>query len=181
MLVKHRMTPKPFTVTTDTSVKEALELLDQHPFRHLPVVDPDGNLQGVVTNRYKTVNEGKVIASGAIGSQEFYQSLHNNVVIEFRPSDYVNNPAIISQNNKMVAINFARTMDLSGQVYADALPQNHFSGVTGMFDFILGASMSAGGRSIIVIPATSIDGKTPALGNSNMAGSVPVTIASDEI
>ena len=116
--------------------------------------------QGVVTNRYKTVNEGKVIASGAIGSQEFYQSLHNNVVIEFRPSDYVNNPAIISQNNKMVAINFARTMDLSGQVYADALPQNHFSGVTGMFDFILGASMSAGGRSIIVIPATSIDGKT---------------------
>jgi len=116
--------------------------------------------QGVVTNRYKTVNEGKVIASGAIGSPEFYQSLHNNVVIEFRPSDYVNNPAIISQNNKMVAINFARTMDLSGQVYADALPQNHFSGVTGMFDFILGASMSAGGRSIIVIPARSIDGKT---------------------
>jgi len=116
--------------------------------------------QGVVTNRYKTVNQGKVIASGAIGSPEFYQSLHNNVVIEFRPSDYVNNPAIISQNNKMVAINFARTMDLSGQVYADALPQNHFSGVTGMFDFILGASMSAGGRSIIVIPARSIDGKT---------------------
>jgi acetoin utilization protein AcuB len=51
MLVKHRMTPTPFTVTTDTSVKEALELLDQHPFRHLPVIDADGNLQGVVTNR----------------------------------------------------------------------------------------------------------------------------------
>jgi acetoin utilization protein AcuB len=51
MLVKHRMTPKPFTVTTDTSVKEALELLDQHPFRHLPVVDASGNLRGVVTNR----------------------------------------------------------------------------------------------------------------------------------
>ena len=51
-------------------------------------------------------------------------------------------------------------MDLSGQVHADALPQNHFSGVTGMFDFILGTSMSAGGRSIIVIPARSIDGKT---------------------
>ncbi len=114
--------------------------------------------QGVVTNRSKTLNEGKVIASGAIGSQDLYQWLNNNVVIEFRPSDYVNNPAIISQNHKMVAINFARTMDLSGQVYADALPQNHFSGVTGMLDFILGTTMSPGGKSIIVIPARSIDG-----------------------
>jgi len=51
MLVKHRMTPKPFTVTTDTSLKEALELLESHPFRHLPVVDADGKLQGIVTNR----------------------------------------------------------------------------------------------------------------------------------
>ena len=116
--------------------------------------------QGVVTNRQKSLNEGKVIASGAIGSQGLYRSLDNNVAIEFRPSDYVNNPAVIAQNNKMVAINFARTMDLSGQVYADALPHNHFSGVTGMFDFILGTSMSPGGKSIIVIPARSIDGKT---------------------
>ena len=116
--------------------------------------------QGVITNRHKTLDEGKVVASGAIGSQQFYQSLHNNMVIDFRPSDYVNNPAVIAQNHKMVAINFARTMDLSGQVYADALPQNHFSGVTGMFDFILGTSMSPGGKSIIVIPARSIDGKT---------------------
>ncbi len=116
--------------------------------------------QGVVTNRRKTLNEGKVVASGAIGSQQLYQSLHNNVVIEFRPSDYVNHPAVIAQNHNMVAINFARTMDLSGQVYADALPQNHFSGVTGMFDFILGTSMSPGGKSIIIIPARSIDGKT---------------------
>ena len=67
---------------------------------------------------------------------------------------------IIARNHKMVAINFARTMDLSGQVYADALPHNHFSGVTGMFDFIQGTSMSPGGKSIIVIPARSIDGKT---------------------
>jgi acyl-CoA hydrolase/ribosomal protein S18 acetylase RimI-like enzyme len=115
--------------------------------------------QGVVTNRHKTLNEGKVVASGAIGSQQFYQSLHNNVAVDFRPSDYVNNPAVIAQNHKMVAINFARTMDLSGQVYADALPQNHFSGVTGMFDFILGTTMAPGGKSIIVIPARSIDGK----------------------
>ena len=130
--------------------------------------------QGVVTNRYKTLNEGKVVASGAIGSQELYQSLHNNVVIEFRPSDYVNNPAIIAQNHKMVAINFARTMDLSGQVYADALPQNHFSGVTGMFDFILGTSMSPGGKSIIVIPARSIDGETSRIIQKADGGSIVI-------
>ncbi|MCP4624578.1 MAG: GNAT family N-acetyltransferase [bacterium] len=130
--------------------------------------------QGVVTNRYKTLNEGKVIASGAIGSPKFYQALHNNVVVEFRPSDYVNNPAIISQNNKMVAINFARTMDLSGQVFADALPQNHFSGVTGMFDFILGTSMSPGGKSIIVIPARSIDGKVSRIIPNADSGSIVI-------
>ncbi len=116
-------------------------------------------IEGVVTNRYKELNEGKLVASGAIGSDGLYHLLHNHVAIEFRASDYVNHPAIISQNNKMVAINFARTMDLSGQVYADALPQNHFSGVTGMLDFVLGASMTPGSKSIVVISARSIDGK----------------------
>jgi acyl-CoA hydrolase/ribosomal protein S18 acetylase RimI-like enzyme len=115
--------------------------------------------KGVITNRYKNVNEGKLIASGAIGSRNLYQLLHNNVSIEFRPSDYVNHPVNISQNHNMVAINFARTLDLTGQVYADALPQNHFSGVTGMLDFVMGANLSPEGKSIIVIPARSIDGK----------------------
>jgi acyl-CoA hydrolase/ribosomal protein S18 acetylase RimI-like enzyme len=130
--------------------------------------------KGVVTNRYKGLNEGKLIASGAIGSEKLYQLLHNNVAIEFRPSDYVNHPAIISQNAKMVSINFARTMELSGQVYADALPHNHFSGVTGMLDFILGTSMSAGGKSIIVIPARSIDGKTSRIIAKTDVGSIVI-------
>lgn len=130
--------------------------------------------KGVVTNRYKGLNEGKLIASGAIGSQELYQELHNNVALEFRPSDYVNHPAIISQNNKMIAINFALTMDLTGQVYADALPQNHFSGVTGMLDFIMGAAMSPLGKSIIVISARSIDGKTSRIIPKSDVGSILV-------
>jgi RimJ/RimL family protein N-acetyltransferase len=116
--------------------------------------------KGVATNKYKGLNEGKLLASGAIGSKKLYAYLDNNVAVEFRPSDYVNHPAIVSRNNQMVAINFARTMDLTGQVYADALPQNHFSGVTGMLDFVMGATMSAAGKSIIVIPARSIDGRT---------------------
>lgn len=130
--------------------------------------------EGVVTNRFKTINAGKAVASSAIGSQPLYRSLDNNVVIEFRPSDYVNNPAVIAQNHKMIAVNFARTMDLSGQVYADALPQNHFSGVTGMFDFILGASMNPGGKSIIVIPARSIDGKTSRIISRTDGGSIVI-------
>ena len=129
---------------------------------------------GVVTNRYKGLNEGKLIASGAIGSKKLYPLLHNNAALEFRPSDYVNHPVIISQNNNMVAINFARTMDLSGQVYADALPHNHFSGITGMFDFILGATMNPVGKSIIVIPARSIDGKTSRIISKTDTGSIVI-------
>ena len=129
---------------------------------------------GVVTNRNKGLNDGKLIASGAIGSKALYQSLNDNVAVEFRPSDYVNHPAKISQNNKLVAINFARTMDLSGQVYADALPQNHFSGITGMFDFILGASMAPAGKSIIVIPARSIDGKASRIISRTNMGSIVI-------
>ena len=129
---------------------------------------------GVVTNRYKGLNEGKLIASGAIGSQKLYQALHNNVALEFRPSDYVNHPAIISQNHKMVAINFARTMDLTGQVYGDALPQNHFSGVTGMLDFIMGATLSPLGKSIIVISARSIDDKSSRIIPKSDVGSILV-------
>ncbi len=130
--------------------------------------------QGVVTNRSKGLDEAKLIASGAIGSKKLYQLLHNNAALEFRPSDYVNHPVIVSQNNNMIAINFARTMDLSGQVYADALPQNHFSGITGMFDFVLGATMSPGGKSIIVIPARSIDGKTSRIISKTDAGSIVI-------
>jgi len=129
---------------------------------------------GIVTNRLKGQNEGKLLASGAIGSKDLYQSLHNNPAIEFRPSDYINHPISISQNQNMVAVNFARTMDLSGQVYADALPQNHFSGVTGMFDFVMGASMSPGGKSIIVIPARSIDGKTSRIHLNTGGGSIVI-------
>jgi acyl-CoA hydrolase/RimJ/RimL family protein N-acetyltransferase len=130
--------------------------------------------KGVVTNRFKGQNEGKLLASGAIGSKKFYQSLHNNAAIEFRPSDYINHPAIISQNHNMVAVNFARTMDLSGQVYADALPQNHFSGVTGMLDFVMGTGMCPGGKSIIVIPARSINGQTSRININTNAGSIVI-------
>jgi len=118
---------------------------------------------GVITNRKKGFNDGKMVASSAIGSKNLYEFLHDNPGIEFYPSDYVNDPMIISRHNRMVALNMARTMDLTGQVAADALAYNHLSGVTGIMDFIRGASMSTEGKNILVIPSTTGDGKKSAI------------------
>jgi len=112
---------------------------------------------GVVTNKKKGYNNGKLIASNAIGTKDLYDLLDNNAAIEFHPSKYVNDPRIISRNNKMVAMNIGREIDLTGQVSADALPFNNFSGVTGMLDFFRGASMSKGGKSILMLTATKSD------------------------
>lgn len=115
--------------------------------------------RGVITNRRKGFNEGKMVASSAIGHADFYEFLNDNPAIEFHPSDYVNDPAVIARHNKMVAMSVAMTIDLTGQVAADALPQNQFSGVTGVLDFMRGATMSPGGKSILMLPSTASQGK----------------------
>jgi len=115
--------------------------------------------RGVVTNRKKGFNEGKLVASSAIGTQALYEFLHDNPALDFHPSDYVNDPGIISRHNRMVSMNIALAMDLTGQVAADAMPHNHFSGVTGMLDFVRGAAQAEGGKSIIMLISTSRDGK----------------------
>jgi acyl-CoA hydrolase/GNAT superfamily N-acetyltransferase len=130
---------------------------------HTPVLT-DGILQlvakGAITNRAKGFNEGKLVASGAIGSRDLYDFLDDNPGIEFFPSDYVNNPVNISRLHKMVALNVAMTIDLTGQVGADALPYTHYSGVSDMMDFIRGAAYSDGGKSILMLPSTTMDGKS---------------------
>jgi len=115
--------------------------------------------RGVITNRRKGINEGKLVASAAIGTSNLYEFLHDNPAIEFHPSDYVNNPAIIASHNKMVSLNVATVIDLTGQVAVDALPHNHFSGVTGMLDFVRGSAQSPNGKSVLMIPSTTRDGK----------------------
>ena len=114
---------------------------------------------GVITNRIKGFNNGKLVASSAIGTSDLYEYLDDNPSIEFYPSDYVNDPGIISRHNKMVSMNIAMAMDLTGQVAADALSYNYFSGVTGMLDFIRGTSQSDGGKSILMLTSTTVDGK----------------------
>jgi acyl-CoA hydrolase/RimJ/RimL family protein N-acetyltransferase len=116
--------------------------------------------RGVITNRKKGYNDGKLVASGAMGSENLYEFLHDNPGIEFHPSDYVNDPAIIARHNKMVTLNVAMVIDLTGQVAADALPYNHFSGVNGIMDFVRGANQSPEGKSILMLPSTTLDGKT---------------------
>ncbi len=114
---------------------------------------------GVVTNQKKGFNEGKLIASSAAGSSIFYEFLDDNPAIEFHPSDYTNDPRIISRHNAMTSLNTAMEIDLTGQAAADALPYNNFYGVNGMLDFIRGASMSDNGKSILMLTSTSDSGK----------------------
>lgn len=115
--------------------------------------------KGVITNRKKGLNDGKMVASTAIGTEDLYEFINDNPVLEFHPTDYVNNPSVISMHNRMVSLNVAMAMDLTGQVAADALPYNNFCGVTGMLDFIRGSTQSVGGKSFIMFPSTSSKGK----------------------
>lgn len=115
--------------------------------------------KGVITNRRKGINDGKLVASFAIGTRNLYEFLHDNPGIEFHPSDYVNNPVVIAGHNRMISLNVATIMDLTGQVAVDARPFNYFTGVTGMLDFLRGATQSPHGKSVLMIPSTSRDGK----------------------
>jgi acyl-CoA hydrolase/RimJ/RimL family protein N-acetyltransferase len=110
---------------------------------------------GVINNRKKGFNEGKMVASAALGTTELYEFLHDNPAIEFHPSDYVNDPYIISRHNRMVSLNVAHSVDLTGQVSAEAVAQTLFAGVSGIADFVRGARRSHGGKSILMLPSTS--------------------------
>ena len=101
---------------------------------------------GVITNRMKGFNEGKLVASAALGSTELYEFLHDNPAIEFHPSDYVNDPYVISRHNRMVSLNVANAIDLTGQVSSEAVAQTLYAGVSGIGDFVRGARRSPGGE-----------------------------------
>ncbi|MEO1333997.1 MAG: acetyl-CoA hydrolase/transferase C-terminal domain-containing protein, partial [Myxococcota bacterium] len=113
----------------------------------------DGLLQllknGNVTNLNKTVHRGKTVASFAMGSRALYDYVDDNQRVVFYSSDFVNDPRVICQNDRMVAVNSALQVDLTGQVCADSLGYRFFSGIGGQVDFIRGAAMSRGGKPII--------------------------------
>ena len=108
---------------------------------------------GVLTNAKKTLHPGKIIAGFILGTKRLYKWVHNNPLIEFLRTEYVNDPFVIAQNERMVAVNSAIEVDLTGQVCADSIGTRLYSGVGGQLDFIYGASLSKGGVPIIALPS----------------------------
>jgi acyl-CoA hydrolase/RimJ/RimL family protein N-acetyltransferase len=122
----------------------------------------DGLLQlynhGNITNRLKGLHEGKTITSFCFGSQALYEFVDNNPHVEFHGTEYVNNPAVIARNHKMISITSATQVDLTGQIVSDSVGGKFYSGIGGQVDFIRGAGMSCGGRPIIALPSTAANG-----------------------
>lgn len=114
--------------------------------------------KGIVNCRYKGTNKGRVLATFLIGSKRLYDFVHDNPFIEMRESSYVNDTSLIRRNPKMVAINSAIEVDITGQVCADSIGMKMYSGVGGQMDFIRGASLSDGGKAIIALPSVTKTG-----------------------
>lgn len=112
--------------------------------------------KGVITGAAKTLHPGKITAGFLIGTRRLYHWADNNPMIELRRTEYVNSPFTIAQNKKMVAINSAIEIDLTGQVCADSIGTRFYSGVGGQMDFIYGASLSEGGLPVIALPSTTM-------------------------
>lgn len=111
---------------------------------------------GVLTNARKTLHPGKIVAGFILGTQRLYDWVDDNPMIELHRTEYVNDPFIIAQNERMVAVNSAIEVDLTGQVCADSIGPKLYSGVGGQLDFIYGASRSRGGVPIIALPSTAV-------------------------
>jgi len=110
---------------------------------------------GAVTGRRKTLDAGRIVTSFCMGTQKLYDYVDNNPLFCFRPTEYVNDPYIIGRQHKMVAINMALEIDLTGQVCADSLGSKFYSGIGGQVDFNRGAARSKGGKAIIALPSTA--------------------------
>ena len=115
-------------------------------------------LKDVINGNYKGVNAGRAMATFLMGSKRLYDYVDDNPFVELRSCNYVNDVSVIRQNPKMVSINSAIQVDLTGQVCADSIGGRLYSGVGGQMDFIRGAGLSEGGKAIIAIPSTTENG-----------------------
>jgi acetyl-CoA hydrolase len=117
--------------------------------------------RGIIDGERKSLHPGKIIAGFMLGTKRLYDFVNDNPVVELHPTEYINDPFIIAQNDRMVAINSAIEVDLSGQVCSDSIGTRLYSGVGGQVDFIYGASRSKGGVPIIALPASAtVKGET---------------------
>ena len=135
--------------------------------------------KGVINGSRKNIHTGKIVASFAIGTRRLYDFIDNNPMCEFHPSEFTNDPFRIAENDRVVAINSALQVDLTGQVCADSLGTYFYSGIGGQVDFIRGASRSHQGRPIIALPSTAGDGEVSRIVPTLTPGAGVVTSRGD--
>ncbi|HKZ55166.1 MAG TPA: acetyl-CoA hydrolase/transferase C-terminal domain-containing protein, partial [Anaerolineales bacterium] len=111
--------------------------------------------KGVITNERKTLHPGKIVSGFILGTHKLYRFVDDNPIVELHPTEYVNDPFVIAQNERMVSINSAIEVDLTGQVCADSIGPKLYSGVGGQVDFVYGAARSKDGKPIIALPSTA--------------------------
>jgi 4-hydroxybutyrate CoA-transferase len=130
---------------------------------------------GALTGAAKEINRGKIVSAFVLGTQRLYRFIDNNPMVEMRPVDYTNDTAVIRRFRRMVAVNSAIEVDLSGQVVADSIGRRLYSGVGGQMDFIRGAALAEEGRAIIALPSTAAGGSTSRIVPSLRVGAGVVT------
>ncbi|MDN5347067.1 MAG: 4-hydroxybutyrate CoA-transferase [Clostridia bacterium] len=136
--------------------------------------------KGIINGRKKTLHPCKLVATFVMGTKKLYNFLNNNPVAEFYPVDYTNDPMVIAKNYKVVAINSALEVDVTGQICAESIGSMMFTGTGGQLDFALGASLAPGGKYIVAIPSTAAGGKISRIVANLKLGagvSVPRTLA----
>ncbi|MFZ4057329.1 MAG: acetyl-CoA hydrolase/transferase family protein [Ferruginibacter sp.] len=114
----------------------------------------------IINNRFKRIHPNKAVVGFALGSRRLYDYVNDNPAFAFLDIDYVNDPHVIRRNDKVIAINSAIEVDVTGQVCADSIGANQYSGVGGQMDFIRGASLSVGGKPIIAINSRTAKGQS---------------------
>ena len=134
---------------------------------------------GVVNNAKKTFHPGKILATFCIGTRRLYDYIDNNPMFEFHPVEYNSSPINIAQNEKMVAINTALQVDVTGQVCADSLGYRIYSGIGGQADFIRGAALAPQGKPIIALPSTAQGGEVSRIVTHLSEGAGVVTTRGD--
>lgn len=113
---------------------------------------------GAITNRFKRVHPGRIVTSFITGTKTVFDFVHDNPLVEFHPCDRTNDTALIRKNDRVIAINSAIQIDLTGQVCADSMGHHIYSGIGGQMDFIRGAALSHEGKAIIALPSTAKQG-----------------------
>lgn len=135
--------------------------------------------EGVITNNKKSLHKGKMIVTFIMGTKRLYDFVDDNPMVELHSVDYVNNPIVIAQNYKMVSINSCIEVDLMGQISSESMGLKQFSGTGGQVDYVRGASMSEGGKSIIAIPSTAKRGEISRIVPFLQEGSAVTTSRND--